>query len=363
MSVDELITRAASGDTGANFQLREVVRPPQNATPEELSAARDALSRIFPDVVNGERPGPRDDFSRSIWDFTHGRDETPRVYFTDFTKRIRDAAQAPLPPEPAGATLPTPDELTRQIAESPEAAAPGEIDTGHGVSIIPPEDARYAGMGQPEPATGVEGSRQAAGTSNRLNAEVYGEGAVPSGAGVDTGKLLDNARADIASGAVDPYSVLSQTRQRGIANPEQYAALAVEHERLVNDAVAKQKIGAPDAPQAAQAAEDFANAIQPHKTAASDLFRLMQGDLNYDLSTPFGMDQYMKAELGRGAKSGAEAAKFNRMSQDIGKGETEVAQAVARSDVKVQRRYSKVADIPIEEAAARVREQLAPCVV
>ena len=58
-------------------------------------------------------------------------------------------------------------------------------------------------------------------------------------------QLLDNARADIRSGAIDPYSDLSRTRANGIPNAEGYAALAAEHERLVNDAVARQKAVAP----------------------------------------------------------------------------------------------------------------------
>jgi hypothetical protein len=212
--------------------------------------------------------------------------------------------------------------------------------------------------------TGRASVGQTAGTSNRQNVETYGEGEIPSGQGADTVQLLDNARRDIRSGAVDPYSVLSKTRARGIANPEEYAALAAEHERLVNDAVAKQKANDPTAPQAVQAAEDFANAIQPHKTAASDVFRLMQGDLNYDLGTPFGMNEYMKAELGRGMKP-SETPKFTRMANDIGRAEGEVPKAVERSDARVRSnpRYAKVADIPIEDAAARVKEFLKDCVV
>jgi hypothetical protein len=88
----------------------------------------------------------------------------------------------------------------------------------------------------------------------------------------------------------------------------------------------------------------------------------MQGDLNYDMSTPFGMNEYIKAEIGRGMKS-SEAPKFNKMSNDINRGGTDVQQAVARSDAMVQNRYSKVADIPIEDAAARVKEWMKPCQV
>jgi hypothetical protein len=250
---------------------------------------------------------------------------------------------------------------TTGIAESPEATTPGDISGGQ-QPAIPPEDARYAGMGQPAPAEASPGSGQPAGTSNRINTEIYGDEGVPSGTGVDTGELLDNARAAIASGDIDPYSVLSKTQAKGIANPEEYAALAAEHERLVNDAVSKQKEGAPDAGEAAQAANDFANAIQPHKTAASDLFRLMQGDVNYDMSTPFGIDQYMKSELGRNMKP-SEQPKFTRISNGIRQAETGVADAVTRSDARVRQSYGKVADISMEEAAASVREQLKPCQV
>ena len=272
---------------------------------------------------------------------------------------LQEEVAKSLQPEPAAATLPTQDEFARAAQTE---LAPGDIAAERQQPQIPPEDARYSGVAVPEDQGLGTGDRQAAGTSNRQNIVTYGENAVPSGTGVDTGELLDNARTAISSGAADPYSVLSKTRASGIASPVDYATLAAEHERLVNDAVAKQKANDPSAPEAAQQAEDFANAIQPHKTAASDLFRLMQGDLNYDLSTPFGMDQYMKSELGRGIKP-AEAPRFNRMSSDIRRGETDVQQAVSRSDARVQGHYAKVADIPMEEAAARVKAQLGDCLV
>lgn len=265
---------------------------------------------------------------------------------------------APLPPKAVDATLP-PDEQTGRVAASPASTTSGDLSGQQ-----PTGSAGPVGDVGARPGVGEAGAEQRypAGTSNRVNAEVYGEGAVPSGEGVDTLQLLDNGRRDIRSGAVDPYSILSRTRARGIANPEEYAALAAEHERLVNDAVAKQKANAPDAPVAAQRAEDFANAIQPHKTAASDLMRLFQGDLNYDMSTPFGMDQYMKSEIGR-TPTAAERPAFDRMSSDIGRAQTEVAGAVDRANVRVRNRYAKVRDIPIEEAAARVKEWLKDCQV
>lgn len=201
-----------------------------------------------------------------------------------------------------------------------------------------------------------------AGTSNRMFEETYGEGAIPGGEGVDTGMLLDNARADVRSGKVDPYEVLSRTRQDGIASPKDYATLAAEHERLVNEAVAKERAGDPEAAESSQRASDFANAIQPHKTAASDLMRLFQGDLNYDLSTAFGMNEYMKAELGRGMKPN-ETAKFEQRAQRIRQAEKDVQGAIRRSDARVQTRYAKVRDIPIEEAASRVKEMLKDCQV
>jgi hypothetical protein len=95
-------------------------------------------------------------------------------------------------------------------------------------------------VGQPEASGGSAEERPGSGTSNRAFTATYGENEVPSGAGVDTSELLDNARADIRSGAVDPYSVLSKTTADGMGGPKEYAALA-EHERRANEAVAKQK--------------------------------------------------------------------------------------------------------------------------
>jgi hypothetical protein len=203
---------------------------------------------------------------------------------------------------------------------------------------------------------------ETAGTSNRIFEQTYGEEVIPGGTGANTSQLLDNARASIRTGDVDPYSILSATRRNGIANATEYAALAAEHERLVNDAVAKQKANDPSAPEAAKRAEEFANAIQPHKTAASDLMRLFQGELNYDLSTPFGMEQYMKSELGRGMKPSEKPA-FEQRALRIRQSENGVAKAIDRSDVKVRRRYSKVRDIPMEEAASRVKEWMKECQV
>lgn len=274
----------------------------------------------------------------------------------------RNAPEPPLPYREQPAKIPSQDEFARELPS--QQAGGAENVSGQQRQAA---DTGKPGVGLPEnPALGGERGRAAesgpAGTSNRLNTEIHGEDAVPGGKGVDTTQLLDNARASLRSGAVDPYSVLSRTRANGIANAEEYAALAAEHERLVNDAVAKQKANDPSAPEAAKAAEDFANAIQPHKTAASDLMRLFQGDLNYDLSTPFGMNEYMKAELGRGMKP-AEVPKFEHHARNIRQAESNAQQAVGRADVRVRQRYAKVRDIPIEEAAARVKSWLKDCVV
>lgn len=236
------------------------------------------------------------------------------------------------------------NQITEQDRELLRALEPSETV---------PQVEREAPVTEPEP-------QAPAGTSNRLNAELYGDEAVPSGKGADTGALLDDARTGIATGKVDPYEVLSRTRKNGIATAPEYAALAAEHERLVNDAVQRQKAGDPTAPEAAQRAEDFANAIQPHKTAASDLMRLFQGDVNFDLSTQFGMEQYMKAEIDRAPKP-AERAWMQKRANGISAAERESGAAISRADAKVQRHYAKVREIPMEEAAARVKKFLADC--
>src|SRR5439155_3327440 len=51
--------------------------------------------------------------------------------------------------------------------------------------------------------------RQTVGTSNRIFTQTYGEKDVPTGEGVEP-QLLDNDRAAIRSGDIDPYSVLRQ---------------------------------------------------------------------------------------------------------------------------------------------------------
>jgi hypothetical protein len=272
------------------------------------------------------------------------------------TARFQPPPPIQIPPEDIPYALQKPSSgtiLQRQPQEIGEAGG----ERGRVEPSVQGTETPETQVPQPSPETPEVG---AAGTSNRLFQETYGEGQIPSGVGVDTGELLDNARAAVSSGAVDPYSVLSKTRSKGIANPQEYASLAVEHERLVNRAVALEKAGDPAAPDAAKQAEDFANAIQPHKTAASDLFRLMQGDLNYDLSTTFGIDQYMKSELGRGMKP-SERPMFEKKAQDIRQAESQVPDAVARADAKVQRSYARIRDIPMEEAVNRIKQQLEPC--
>ena len=74
-------------------------------------------------------------------------------------------------------------------------------------------DTESADLGQPRSETGGSGVGKAAGTSNRIFTEAYGDEGVPSGKGVDTGELLDNARAGIRAGNLDPYSILSKSRQ------------------------------------------------------------------------------------------------------------------------------------------------------
>jgi hypothetical protein len=358
------ISKAMEADLRPQPQDATIQKPVTEA-PKIVSAAIriDKTGKVYtgashPSIIN-DNPALADDF------FTNGFvDQNGRFYDKDdatrLTRRLGITAED-LQQGPIATTIPSQDEFAGKL--------PTEASKAENISGQQPEAADTGQPGMVRPAdTGVGGERgynteqRPAGTSNRQNTETYGADVVPGGEGADTLQLLDNARADIRSGAVDPYSVLSKTRADGIASPKEYAALAAEHERLVNEAVAKEKAGDPTAPEAAKQASDFANAIQPHKTAASDLMRLFQGDLNYDLSTDFGMEQYMKAEIGRGMKPN-EVPKFRQHVQRIRQAEVGSQEAVGRSDIKVQRHYAKVRDIPMEEAAARVKEWLKDCVV
>lgn len=233
--------------------------------------------------------------------------------------------------------------------------------------VVPDEIANKAkilrqNVPEPEPTSAQNAVTDAerAGTSNRVFQEVYGEDTIPGGKGADTSAMLNDARSDISTGKVDPYEVLSRTRANGVAAPSEYATLAAEHERLVNEAVRLEKAGDPNAARAAQDAQDFATAIQPHKTAASNLMRLFQGDLNYDVSTEFGMEQYMKAELNRAPKPNERTWMRDR-ANGISLAEKRASASVRNADFRVQRRYAKVRDIPMEEAAARVKEWFSDC--
>lgn len=196
------------------------------------------------------------------------------------------------------------------------------------------------------------------GTSNRIFQEVYGE-AAPVGHGANVDGIAIDAQNLINTGKLDPYNVLSQ-RAPGMASDIEYASLAIEHERLVNEAVRLEKEGSPFADEAARNANDFANAIQPHKTAASNRMRQMQGNLNYDVSTVFGMEQYMKAELDR-APTPQEKAKMTERAQGVRKAQKEAVDALADADRRVQRRYAKVPDITMDEASRIVHDWFKDC--
>ena len=94
-AIDQLLVDANNGDMDADSRLRDLVRP---ARKEELPMARTALAKLFPELV-GDVPAPPigNEFSRSVWEILHGRDETPRIDFTQFSKRIRSAVESAAP--------------------------------------------------------------------------------------------------------------------------------------------------------------------------------------------------------------------------------------------------------------------------
>jgi hypothetical protein len=188
--------------------------------------------------------------------------------------------------------------------------------------------------------------------------KVYGPGEVPAGPTLTPEDAWDAAHARSQSGKAQPYGFVDRARS-GAITPEEMGDLIYEHHRLVERAAGME--GTPQYGEAYQAALDFANnVLKPAETAWHQKGMTMQIARPVDLSNMTGMDTLMRQELNRGIKPG-EASKFKGMANDIKNGESEVQKAVGRADAKVQRRYAKVPDIPIEEAVARVKQMLKDC--
>lgn len=199
------------------------------------------------------------------------------------------------------------------------------------------------------------------GTSNRAFEETYGKGEVPTGEGIDVGQAYADAKTAIATGKADPYEVLSRTKKYGIARPEEYAILTAESERLRNEASRLQRMSqkdpslSPMAEEAVQRAKEFDTAIQPHKTAASDLMRLFQDRAEPDLTSEFGMSELMKNEIGR-EPTNMERPVMQKMAKDIGDLQDASTEKVQQSDARVQKRFKNVKDISFDDAASRVKD-------
>jgi hypothetical protein len=117
-------------------------------------------------------------------------------------------------------------EQTRQISEAAKTQTVGGEEPAR--STYAP-DAEPASVGQPGIGEAGGEERPNAGTSNRVFQEQYGDQA-PVGQGADIGAIMDGARQDLAARRVDPYEILSRTRNApGAASDPEYAALALEH--------------------------------------------------------------------------------------------------------------------------------------
>jgi hypothetical protein len=234
-----------------------------------------------------------------------------------------EAANARLQPATEPATIPTPDELTRQVAASPEAATPGDIAPGQ-QPAIPPEDARYAGMGQPAPETsggagglGTTGvSRAARDLSGEVDvtpAEVFSaEDHIQNGRqlesqGADTNGIVGDAvqRGSFGRPAID----LAVTRDADLTE----AARRAGREARANPGNPELQRVADQATAAQQQWEDYA--IRPIRGQFADTGRSLQTAI--DLDTGDFVD-YLKAfRKEKGVEPQPQVAQALKQASDV----------------------------------------------
>jgi hypothetical protein len=329
----------------------------------KVIAAEDALEKA------GWRQGktPQDE-----WDYLPPTPQpvTPPVDVAALQKR-KAAIEASIAPSKAIGQRTAYDEelagINGQLGVPPEGPvnAPGgatvapETPGGVPVADIPPEDVKYAG-GEPVPQAATE----PVGGNVAGFEKTYGPGEIPAGETLLPEEAFAKAQARMASGVAKPYSFVARAKT-GAITPTEMGDLVAEHDRLINEAAARE--GTPEYDGAYQAAKDFAtNILKPAETAWHQKGMVMQIKAPVDYSRLTGFRQAMEKRIGR-EMTPTEAPAFQEAANDVAKSEGEAQVAQKASIERVQKHFSKTPDVAFEDAASAMHKQIEeltrPCIL
>ena len=195
------------------------------------------------------------------------------------------------------------------------------------------------------------------GFSTERAQNIYGKDAVL----ITKGK---SAKAWKAIGQADtrnPYDVLEQARARGIATPEDSAALRAEHQRLLERA--RQQYGTPEYNDLAQNAVDFLNASKEVVHGpASDIMRGLQEADAPTYMSPADYDNILRERQMQATPD--ETATFEKVAKEVQNGDRQAREAAANGQ-EALKKYRPNEVVPFDEAADYVKKQIAdltePC--
>lgn len=205
-----------------------------------------------------------------------------------------------------------------------------------------------------EPLPAVE-----TGASAKAFEEIYGQGEIPIGEGRSPEEMFAQAQERMATGRADPYGTVARART-GAITPDEFADLVVEHDRLVNEAAARE--GTPEYESAYQHASDFArNVLKPAETKVSDTMRAMQIKAPIDYTRLTGFRRALNERMSRDMTP-QEAPAFERAANDVAKARQEAQRSGVDTAARVQRRFARVKDVTFEDAVKELHDSIAELV-
>lgn len=226
----------------------------------------------------------------------------------------------------------TPDDLFAEYREAPSGENPVSTEP------IPPVE------------TG--------GINARSFEKIYGEGEIPVGESITPEQIFNQGQVDLASG-IDPYSFAARART-GNVTPRELGLLAAEHDRLVTEAAARE--GTPEYEAAYQKSQDFAkNMLKPAGTRWHQIGIGLQVEAPINYSNLTGFRRAVNERLGR-EMTPEEAPAFKRISDDVSRVGQEATKTAVEGAERVNKRFSKVKDVPFEDAVKELQERITQAV-
>jgi hypothetical protein len=218
--------------------------------------------------------------------------------------------------------------------------------------ITSPSPAAVSGTESPPAAATPSGI---GGPSIKAFERIYGPGEIPGGVGLSPEEMFQGAQERAASGKADPYAVVARAKT-GAITPEEFSDLVVEHDRLVNEAAAKE--GTPEYEPAYQMAKDFATRVlSPAKTRVSDTMRAMQIEAPIDYSRLTGFRAALEKRIGR-EMTPQEAPEFQKAANDVARARDEARTSAVKAADQVQKRFAGVKDISFEDAVKQIHDSI-----